>query len=264
MEEVKEMLEARKNYLLQIKKEKESALATVPEGRLRICSHGNKAQFYYRTDPKDFNGVYIRDNDVKFAELLAQKDYDQRVLRAVDKELKVINKFFSDYPDTNAEQVYEKLHGERQKLVLPIKKSDQQYIREWESVKYHEKEFYEDDPVFHTVEGKRVRSKSEVIIADALSREGIPFRYEYPISLKKVGKIYPDFTVLNVRKRQEILWEHLGMMDDEIYVEKAIQKITTYEQNGIFPGENLILTYETKKNPLNQKTIMLMIQHYLK
>ena len=130
MEEVKEMLEARKNYLLQIKKEKESALATVPEGKLRICSHGNKAQFYYRTDPKDFNGVYIRDNDVKFAELLAQKDYDQRVLRAVDKELKVINKFFSDYPDTNAEQVYEKLHGERQKLVLPIKKSDQQYIRE--------------------------------------------------------------------------------------------------------------------------------------
>ena len=70
--------------------------------------------------------------------------------------------------------------------------------------------------------------------------------------------------MLNVRKRQEILWEHLGMMDDEIYVEKAIQKITTYEQNGIFPGENLILTYETKKNPLNQKTIMRMIQHYLK
>ena len=119
MEEVKEMLEARKNYLLQIKKEKESALATVPEGKLRICSHGNKAQFYYRTDPKDFNGVYIRDNDVKFAELLAQKDYDQIVLRAVDKELKVINKFFSDYPDTNAEHVYGKLHGERQKLVLP-------------------------------------------------------------------------------------------------------------------------------------------------
>ena len=48
------------------------------------------------------------------------------------------------------------------------------------------------------------------------------------------------------------------------YVENAIRKIASYEQNGIFPGENLILTYETKKNPLNQKVIKMMIQRYLK
>ena len=59
-------------------------------------------------------------------------------------------------------------------------------------------------------------------------------------------------------------WEHLGMMDDPSYVEKSLQKITLYEQNGIFPGENLILTYETRKNPMNQKIIRLMIQRYLK
>lgn len=54
------------------------------------------------------------------------------------------------------------------------------------------------------------------------------------------------------------------MMDDPSYVEKSLQKITLYEQNGIFPGENLILTYETRKNPMNQKIIRLMIQRYLK
>lgn len=96
-----------------------------------------------------------------------------------------------------------------------------------------------------------------------LNREGIPYRYEYPLYLNGIGSIYPDFTVLNVRLRKELFWEHLGMMDDTIYVEKAIQKITYYEENGIFPGDNLILTYETKQNPLNQKTVKLMIQHYL-
>lgn len=58
-------------------------------------------------------------------------------------------------------------------------------------------------------------------------------------------------------------WEHLGMMDDDSYVEKALQKIASYEQNGFFPGENLILTYETRQNPINQKLVLLMIQHYL-
>ena len=54
------------------------------------------------------------------------------------------------------------------------------------------------------------------------------------------------------------------MMDDPVYVEKALKKIAVYEQNGIFPGENLILTYETRMTPIRQKLIAFMIQHYLK
>ena len=82
--------------------------------------------------------------------------------------------------------------------------------------------------------------------------------------MRGVGITYPDFTILNTENRQEIYWEHLGMMDDPNYVDMAIKKINTYEQNGILLGKNLILTYETKKNPLNSKTIKLIIQHYLK
>ncbi len=57
--------------------------------------------------------------------------------------------------------------------------------------------------------------------------------------------------------------EHFGMMDDSDYVEKALYKIMRYEENGIFQGDNLILTYETRKNPINQKQIRRIIQHYL-
>ena len=46
--------------------------------------------------------------------------------------------------------------------------------------------------------------------------------------------------------------------------EKAIKKIVAYEKNGIFPGEDLILTYETRTSPIEQKVIMLLIQRYLK
>ena len=48
MEEVKNLLEAREKQLLQLKKEKEKALKSAPEGSLRICMHGNKTQYYHR------------------------------------------------------------------------------------------------------------------------------------------------------------------------------------------------------------------------
>ena len=264
MEQIKSILKTRENQLLQMKKDKEKALKNAPEGALRICSHGNRTQYYQRNDPKDFNGVYIRENDIHIAQELAQKDYDRKVLCAIEKELCAIKKYLSNYPMVNAEQIYENLHKERRKLVSPILETDEQYVYNWKSVKYQGKGFGEETPEFYTAKEERVRSKSELIIADLLNKEGIPYRYEYPIHLNGMGKIYPDFTVLNVKKRKEMYWEHFGMMDDLSYVEKALQKIALYEQNGIFHGENLILTYETRKNPMKQKEIMHLINHYLK
>ena len=140
-------------------------------------------------------------------------------------------------------------------MIHPIRESDEAYIKKWESAEYQTKGFDINIPEFYTAKGERVRSKSELIIADLLNKEDIPYRYEASVYLKGWGLVYPDFTVLNVKKRQEFYWEHLGMMDDPSYAEKALQKISMYEQNGIFPGEKLIITYETRKSPLNQKQL---------
>ena len=37
----------------------------------------------------------------------------------------------------------------------------------------------------------------------------------------------------------------------------------SYEKNGIYPGENLILTFETQQNVLDFKIIKEMIDRYL-
>lgn len=263
MEQVKGLLEARANRLLQLKKEKESALRDVPEGSLRICKNGDRTQYYQRINPKDISGKYIREKDLCLAGKLAQKDYDQRVLKAVEKELGAIQKYLAGYPKVNVEQIYEKFHEERQKLVVPIEDTEEQYVQKWQSISYQGKEFQEEVPEFYTAKGERVRSKSEVIIADLLSREGIPYHYEKPVWLTGLGEVHPDFTVLDVKRRREIYWEHLGMMDDALYAEKALRKIAAYEQNEFYMGESLIVTYETKKNPINQKHLLQIIRHYL-
>jgi len=75
------------------------------------------------------------------------------------------------------------------------------------------------------VVGTRVRSKSEALISNSLERWEVPQLYEMPLILKGYGKVRPDFMVLNVRTRQEYIWEHLGMLDDPVYLEKAMKKI---------------------------------------
>lgn len=264
MENIKEILQTRRNYLLQMKADKENEIKNAPDGTLRICNSGNRTQFYQRIDPKDYNGKYISEKDIHLVKSLAQKDYDKKLLRAMEKELNAIKKYFDTYPMINAEQIYENLHKERQKLVNPIEEPEEEFIRKWAEFTYEGKGFQGDAPEFYTIKGERVRSKSELIIADLLNREGIPYRYECPVDLNGYGRVYPDFTVLNVKCRKEIYWEHLGMMDDPVYAENALKKIVTYENNGIFQGDRLLLTYETKNMPISQKQIQRIIQQYLK
>ena len=263
MYQIKTMLETRKHHLSKLKEEKLKSLTNTPTGSLRLCHSGNRIQFYHRTISSDRIGNYIRKQDIQLAQALAQKDYDKKILNAAEQELNAIQNYLNALPTTSAENIYQTLHPTRQALVTPIREPDAQYIENWQSMKYQKKSFADDAPELYTAKGERVRSKSEIIIADLLQRENIPYRYEYPIHLPGFGKVHPDFTALNVRLRKEIHWEHLGTMDDPAYAEKALQKITAYEQAGIFPGENLILTHETKQNPINQKLILMMIRQYL-
>ena len=262
MQEIKRILEKRAKYLQDVKSKKEQELLAAPEGKLRVCNRGGRPQYYERNNPKDLVGIYIREKDISKAQALAQKDYDKKVLQASEKELKAIQNYLTSYPEVNPEQVYEKLHIARQKLVFPICETDEQYLNIWQAVKYQGKEFYENTPEYYTEKGERVRSKSEIIIANLLNKQGIPYRYEYPLYLNGYGKVYPDFTLLDIRNRKEIYWEHLGRMGDADYMEKVISKIALYEQNNIFIGDRLILTFETQKSPLNQKQIKNLIRHY--
>ena len=255
--ERKDELQKRKNMI-------EKELETTPEGYLRICNAGNTPQFYLRTNPQDFSGVYIPKSRMSEIKNLAQKEYNKKVLRSIEQELKAIEKYLSTYPSKPAEEVYESLHIERQKLITPIRLTDEQYIREWLETPFQGKEIDDDVPLLYTEKGERVRSKSEVIIADILHHEGVPYKYECPLMLKGLGKVHPDFTMLNVRKRKVIYWEHLGKMDDAEYVESAIRRKEFYERNGIFLGDNLILTFETRNCPLNQRNIRIQIERYLK
>ena len=57
--------------------------------------------------------------------------------------------------------------------------------------------FLEDRLIHLSANGTAVRSKSEVIIADALSSRKLLFRYEEPFTGADGNTRYPDFTIVD-------------------------------------------------------------------
>ncbi len=262
--EIKEELLKRKNCLLHMKRNLQERTYDNTEGSLRINGSGNRVQYFHKMKGGNVLGTYIPKKNIALAQTLAQKEYERKVLRSIEQEVKAIEKYLSSIPQNTAEEIYNSLHIERQKLIRPVRETDAQFVRRWETFAFRGKEIEESVPVLLTEKGEQVRSKSEMIIADLLYSEGIPYRYECPLYLEGYGKVYPDFTVLNIRKRKEMYWEHLGMMDDANYIEKALRKIGNYEKNGIVLGDSLILTWETKSIPISRGIIRTQIERHMK
>ncbi len=259
-----ESISARRDYLASIIEEKEKALASAPPGTLRVNNKGNNSYFYCVTEKHDTKGRYLNSQNKQLISALAQKDYDQRILRAAGNEIKLLDRLLK-LEGNLVEDIYGLLLPARQKLVYPVDLTDDEFIRRWiESKTCEPMGFGEDDPIILTTEGYRVRSKSEQLWADTFERLGVPHVFEPKLYLKGHGWVRPDFAGLNVRKRKEIIIEHLGMMDEIGYSNKNVSKIHDYERNGFILGDNLLITLETKRHPPEVKAIENLIKkHFL-
>ena len=182
----------------------------------------------------------------------------------LEEQLKAIELFLKNYDPAAPLKVYEKLSDPRKALVTNEILTDEAYIKLWLAQPYKKMGFRAENPEFYTSKGERVRSKSEVIIADTLARHNIPYLYEFPVYEDGVLAAAPDFKCLNVRLRQDYYWEHLGMLDDAAYADNNVRKLNRYTMNRDFDESKLILTTETKKHPLNTRIIEEKIRRYLK
>ncbi len=267
MQGLKELLTLEKQRLVGIKKIVDDRLDDVPAGTLRVTSAKNKVQYIHcAEDGKDtgYKLSYIKKKDMAIAYRLAQKSYDQKIQKLVDRRLKQLDKLTEEYENNEIEEIYNKLHPKRKALIQPVEIPWEQRLAEWKNTPYVGKEFEPGMPEIFSNKGERVRSKSEKILADTFYNLGIEYKYECPINLKGYGVVYPDFTFLRKRDGKEIYWEHDGRMGDPDYAEKAIKKINTYIANGIFPGDKLIVSYESAGVVLNNRIVIKMIEKYLR
>lgn len=86
--------------------------------------------------------------------------------------------------------------------------------------------------IHRTAKNDLVRSKSEVIVADTLTRLGISYTYEEPLYAKddRTDFRLPDFTVSY--EGDIWYWEHLGMLSVPSYADAWHRKEAWYERQG--------------------------------
>ena len=249
---IKQNLTTRYGLISRTITELEKKLNAYPPDKI-VIKHSNGGVQYYLVR----NGVdqkYLNSSNKELITQLIQKQYLEKVLKAARAESKVLERAINQYPELVLEDVYDSLIPERKALARPILLSDEEFAKRWLATTYTRKPIKKGTTTFKTLKGDKVRSKSEVIIADRLWANGIPYKYECP--LMAGGEIiHPDFTILRMSDRKIVYHEHCGRMDDPGYTEDMVNRNNLYAKEGIYNGDRLFYSFESSTTPLNTEYI---------
>jgi len=129
--------------------------------------------------------------------------------------------------------------------------------------------FLQEGLIHRTSTGIAVRSKSELLIYEALCNAGFPPEYEKPLTLSSSTR-YPDFTIEDEISGRNIYWEHLGLLEREDYRRSWEAKLSWYRANGILPIEKgggsrgtLVTTTESSSNGFDFSAVQKIIRETL-
>jgi len=249
----------RKNSLELLIERIAKQVASAP-GHVRTCRKGNKTYYLYTEPGKKER--YLRVEEIDIAKRIVQSEYDQKMLRAAKKQLSAVKRMIRLLEHNDLCSIYSGLHSSRKDLVKPFIEPADIYTEKWLARSYSGKGFSDNEPVHTGPKGERMRSKSECMIAGLLLRLGIPYLYEYPVKVKGYGIIYADFLLLNEHTREEYILEHFGMTDNPDYVKKMFRKLDTYAEGGIFPGRNLLMSFESSARPVDLRLLEKELQTF--
>lgn len=236
----------------------ENKLSKLPKGNLQINKNGKYFK-WYKINNSTQDKIYIKKEDHAYAEALAERKYYTSLYNRKKSEINLLNEFLSKEKDIKeAPSLYLDDNSPYKPLLNSKFNSFSEQLNQWLNAPYEKNKHYPDYLIHKTLSGQLVRSKSEVMIANALFQNKIPYRYEAAICFEDIS-FYPDFTICHPKTLETIYWEHFGLMDKLQYREKTFNKLKVYGNNGIIPSINLITTYETKNHPLNSFKINQLI-----
>ncbi len=248
----------RDKLILQLK-ELDEKTRKLPEGDLLCVKNGRYTKWFLSSGSSP---IYLPKEKRPTAESLAVKKYYSLQMAELSQKLNLLEQWLKLYGDgqTKSEMLLDDSSPFKELLVSYF----QTLFKEgtgWMAEDYMQNQAHPEHLIHSTLSGHKVRSKSEVIIANSLFTSQIPYRYECALSLQ--GMIFfPDFTILHPQTEEILYWEHFGMMDNPSYSESAFNKLKIYAAHGIIPTVNLITTYETQKRPIDSEKVMQVIQEY--
>lgn len=249
------LFECRKleNEILSINEQ----LKELPEGRIYCTRNGTHFKCYLTDGHVQ---TYIPKKESEYAKQLARRRYLVTLQQDYQNELAALQSYLRDHKEGKASDML-KESSVYHMLLSPFPQSPSPDFSDWADSPYEKNTNYPEGLKFETNFGLYVRSKSESMIAMMLHTYHIPFRYECALELGGIT-IYPDFTIRHPGTGKIHYWEHLGMVDTKDYARRTSSKLSLYIENGFTISNDLIITSETKTEPLMPMSIEKTIQHH--
>lgn len=236
-----------------------SQLSYLPPGDISFSKNGNYLKWFTSSGSTENKAKsYLPKKDHSLIPAYIQKKYllaKLKDLLSIKKDISNLIKQPSELDIFLSNQIYSKLVS---KLSTSVPNSTIPFANE----PFERNTSHPENLIYKCTSGNIVRSKSEVFIDQALHSKGLSYRYEAKVILDEIA-IYPDFTIIHPYSNKTIYWEHFGMMDNIGYAKSATRKIELYCSNNIIPGDNLILSFESRGNPFNQIAAEKIVNQYL-
>lgn len=214
-------------------------------------------EYYYvrpsDQDEFDYRGAGI-DPDVM---MIKEYAFYKKAVDVIEANITALEELLNVYRQTHAENINELL---TRTYSLPRNSSvllDDLAASEWLEAKVQKKNSY---PVFDpeglkvtAFDGTRMRSRAEAIHYSAFYIYNVPVIFEYPYDIGK-DVLRPDFTILDIYRMRDIIWEHLGnwFHEDDYkrkrYRSDSVHRWDEYYSIGFRPEDNLLLSFGTDDN----------------
>lgn len=216
---------------------------------------------YYKKEMTIDKPTYIKNDNIKEIAKLQKVNYLKLLKACIEKNIAIIDKSIELLKKTtHLEAVFAKLSFEKRSFIEPYKIPLSEHAS---FVKTNKNYAPRPNLGLKTKAGEKVRSKSELIIADKLYDAGIPYFYEMNTVAGPMLEYHPDFTVVNKVTGKIYYWEHFGMIDDSNYAANFQIKLENLAKAKIYPGDNLIMSFESSKRTLNTDYVDGLIKKYL-
>lgn len=248
-------------------------LESLPKGKL-IGYFSNGKYQYYRSET--INGKYTRHGVGKnqyIKKQLARKEYLTKVIPIIESNIKVLSAALSGYQSITPESIIDKMSAIYKSLPTEyytdklscldprINPKIAEELQQWMDAPFDQSTYKPHEKIHTTSRNLKVRTKSELIIAEILYTYNIAFHYEERIYI--MGRRFaPDFTI-KLSDGRIYYWEHVGLTNDKSYMHDHYDKLRYYQHKDIVPWKNLILTYDSELGDLNTQIIHSEIKNKL-
>ena len=274
----KKMINISKQLLKMLKKRKEQLNREYEELRpyakllmQELPVKNTERTYYYRKERigKKYKRPYLGNGRNKEVMKIKRARYIAKELEAVEHDIDLLEKLLKGYRLSGFAEINAAIPRTYRLQSIDYYEDLPDVGKEWMKRKEAEKAEYgpwHPEGLIHTVSnGIKVRTKSEMAIAEILLRNGIPFVYELPHVLKNGKIVHTDFTILStIDYKTEILLEHEGSMGDPGYRDKHAWRIENYYLTGYIPNVNIFFTFDGLDGSVDGEVIQRIVDGWLR